>query len=143
MVQLCMANLIDMAGKRFGRWLVLKQIPSPPYAKGAATWHCKCDCGAFGKVLGSELRRGTSKSCGCMHDEGVSLRQKKHGYSARVGNKQKRAYTIWQNMVARCHRTTHHNYRYYGGRGILVCDKWRSFENFLSDIKKAKLRLKA
>lgn len=44
-------------------------------------------------------------------------------------------YTVWRSMIARCHNPAKDNYRYYGGKGILVCDRWRrSFEDFLLDM---------
>lgn len=42
----------------------------------------------------------------------------------------------WKEMVARCHRPTHKNYRYYGARGIKVCERWRKFANFFADMGK-------
>ena len=40
----------------------------------------------------------------------------------------------WRNMIRRCHDKRNASYKYYGGRGIKVCKRWRSFENFLSDV---------
>lgn len=51
-------KLIDLTGKQFGDWKVLKYL-------GDNTWLCKCSCGNIKEVLGSNLRNGTSKSCGC------------------------------------------------------------------------------
>lgn len=44
-------------------------------------------------------------------------------------------YTTWQAMKKRCYYTKHHSYKNYGGRGIVVCDRWKdSYENFLTDM---------
>jgi len=43
-------------------------------------------------------------------------------------------YLSWRAMNWRCHKPDHHNYRNYGGRGIVVCDRWRTFANFLADM---------
>ena len=44
-------------------------------------------------------------------------------------------YGRWSKMKKRCSDQTSHNYKYYGGRGIYVCDRWKfSFENFYSDM---------
>lgn len=41
----------------------------------------------------------------------------------------------WSCMIARCHNPNHHAYKNYGGRGIVVCEKWRrSFKAFLEDM---------
>ena len=43
-------------------------------------------------------------------------------------------YKSWQNMRQRCNQPGNNRYRYYGGRGIEVCERWASFENFLEDM---------
>jgi len=43
-------------------------------------------------------------------------------------------YTTWVNMRARCRNPNNSNYKYYGGRGIKVCDRWDIFQNFLDDM---------
>jgi hypothetical protein len=55
-----------------------------------------------------------------------------HGHY--VGKKASRTYTIWVNMRNRCERTYHSAYKYYGGKGIKVCERWRTFANFLADM---------
>lgn len=50
------------------------------------------------------------------------------------GMKGTKAYWVWQQMLSRCNRTSHPNYRNYGGRGIIVCKRWLDFSNFYSDI---------
>lgn len=129
-------KLLDLKGQLFGRWTVIERTPSPSWAKGAAFWSCRCECGTLGAVCGSELRRGTSQSCGCLHAEKLAARVRRHGHAARK-NGHSRTYVIWQNMIARCHRPTHTHYASYGGRGILVCAPWRTFENFLTDMGEA------
>ena len=43
-------------------------------------------------------------------------------------------YTSWAGMRGRCNNPKVKCYPYYGGRGITVCDRWSSFENFLEDM---------
>ncbi len=44
-------------------------------------------------------------------------------------------YRSWQAMKQRCYNPNNISYEYYGGRGIIVCDRWlTSFENFLVDM---------
>lgn len=44
-------------------------------------------------------------------------------------------YCIWTTMVQRCHNPNAQKWKYYGGRGITVCDRWRdSFEAFMADV---------
>lgn len=44
------------------------------------------------------------------------------------------AYHSWRNMVARCQNPQHISYKYYGGRGITICDRWMTLKNFLADM---------
>ena len=73
-------------------------------------------------MLGITLRKGESKSCGCLSTELKRKRATKHGlcYS--------RLYHIWHGMLNRCYLQSNPAYSNYGGRGILVCDEWR--DNF-------------
>lgn len=54
----------DLAGKRFGRWLVIG-VTAERGANECVRWTCRCDCGAWRIVNGKELRSGRSRSCGC------------------------------------------------------------------------------
>lgn len=56
----------------------------------------------------------------------------KHG-QARRGNKS-RAYRAWESMLRRCNNPSQDSYPQYGGRGIRVCARWASFENFRADM---------
>ena len=56
----------------------------------------------------------------------------RHGHAKNGG--ESRAYISWKHMRGRCLRKTHKDYRFYGGRGIRICKRWRKFENFLADM---------
>lgn len=60
-------NKIDLIGKRFGRLVVVQLGEQKYFPSGsvARQWLCICDCGKQLQVLGNNLRRGNSKSCGC------------------------------------------------------------------------------
>lgn len=123
-----MPNPIDLTGMRFGRLLVLRRDEIKP-----RTWVCLCDCSAQVTRAGRELRAGDTKSCGCLRREVTRQRYLIHG--ATLGKKQSPEYRIWAGMLTRCHNPHCHNFHTYGGRGIVVCDRWRrSFVNFLSDM---------
>jgi hypothetical protein len=117
----------DIAGKKFGRLLAISQEVERS-ASGSVMWKCACDCGNTSVISGSSLRSGNSKSCGCAK-YGHTV---KHGHS-RVG-KVSSEYSIWVSMKQRCENPNNKNYASYGGRGITVCDRWNSFENFASDM---------
>lgn len=44
-------------------------------------------------------------------------------------------YHVWQTMKQRCDNPNADNYKFYGGRGITVCDEWRDFQTFLNDME--------
>lgn len=56
----------------------------------------------------------------------------RHG--AYLGGKESSTHAIWRGMIARCENTKNASYPRYGGRGIKVCERWQSFENFLADM---------
>lgn len=115
-------RLKDMRGLRFGRLVVIEQAGNAKY--GAALWRCRCDCGNEKIVMGADLRSGHTQSCGCIHSEGLAIRNEKHGGTGT------RLHTVWTGMKQRCGDPNATNYQNYGGRGITVCDEWQKFEPF-------------
>ncbi len=63
-----MPKFIDLTGKKFNRWTVLKRV-YPNSKNREAMWLCKCDCGNERIIQGSQIRNGSSKSCGCLWKE--------------------------------------------------------------------------
>lgn len=111
----------DLTGQRFGRLLVIARAPHLHQRKA---WLCCCDCGverAFGE---NNLVRGLSASCGCLRIEATT----KHGQCRSP------EYLTWCSMHNRCSRPGNARYAEYGGRGIAVCERWRDFADFLSDM---------
>jgi len=60
-----------------------------------------------------------------------------HGLSKSKNPEIKRTYAIWRGMRSRCLNKKRSSYRFYGGRGIEVCERWNSFPNFRSDMGNA------
>jgi hypothetical protein len=125
-----------MVGLRFGRLVVIAEVPRD---RRGLRYACRCDCGAVVTRDGSDLRRGNSASCGCLRNEMASRRLReqpaalKHGH-ARAG-KRTSTYESWKGMLGRCTNRRSADWPYYGGRGISVCESWRSsFEAFLADM---------
>lgn len=114
-----MSKLIDITRKKYGRLTVLCRYGNEKPVK----WLCKCECGNECIVYGDNLKRGHTKSCGCIEKERPS--HTKHGKSG------SRIHVIWVSMKGRCYNPNNAEYETYGGRGIAVCDEWlNSFEAF-------------
>lgn len=93
-------------------------------------WQCRCDCGAEAVVSVDNFRSGGVKSCGCR-----KLRPVVASHGASRGRKRTPEYSVWLGMIHRCHRPANKGFRYYGGRGIQVCERWRDdFPTFLADV---------
>lgn len=124
-----MGKFQDLTGKRFGRVLVISRAENGKH--GAIRWLCLCDCGKYNTSFASGLKQGIVNSCGCLHKEvlkKIGEKRRTHGLS-----KSKESYA-WQHMRARCYSKKNPQYKNYGARGITVCERWFSFENFLSDM---------
>lgn len=122
-----MGKFIDLTGQRFSRLVVDFRESTSPH--GEIKWSCTCDCGNTCITFGNNLRKGHSRSCGCLHVDVVSG----HGYNG------SRTHNSWEACINRCYRESCVSYQYYGGRGITVCDRWREpapqgFLNFLEDM---------
>lgn len=119
-----------VVGDRFTK-LVAAQFICRDFA-GAQYWLCNCDCGGQTVARGHSLQRGDYKSCGCLKAElvrGLGARNRTHGVTGTS------IYLAWKSMITRCYYQKYSGYKNYGGRGITVCDRWRtSFENFLADV---------
>lgn len=115
---------IDLTGAKFGRLTVIAE--SPVKTRNKVSWICKCDCGNTTQPIpGNSLRSGNTKSCGCIHAEGLRQRLTVHGLTGT------RLYRIWQGMLRRCDNPKRKDYKDYGARGIAVCDEWKnSFQVF-------------
>jgi len=55
-------------------------------------------------------------------------------YNFKHGLRKTKEFGIWWQMIQRCRNPSHKAYPNYGGRGISVCDRWKSFANFHADM---------
>lgn len=117
----------DLTGQKFGRLTVVRFYGQDKYKK--FTWMCECDCGNTSIVSGSELINGRILSCGCLRKERIIEAKTTHGMS------HSEVYAEYRNMKNRCYNEQAHNYKYYGGRGIKMCDRWRDdIREFYNDV---------
>lgn len=113
----------DLTGQAFSRLVVVSRHVDP--AK-RPQWVCRCACGTEKIVLASELRKGAVKSCGCLRKETWSklISQTTHFHT--VYSKRSPEYRAWESAKQRCFNPNAKGYANYGGRGIRMCDEWRS-----------------
>lgn len=127
---------IDLLGQKFVRLTVIQDAGSDH--TGRKRWRCRCDCGNEIEVFGYSLRQGATKSCGCLGREQASTRWKGNKFGVKhgeiIGGQTTPEYRCWLNIRNRCYRAADQYYKNYGGRGIQVCARWFTFENFLSDM---------
>ena len=122
-------KLRNIAGQRFGKWTVVCRHPEN-YRRTFAQWKCACDCGVERVVLANSLLCGKSTCCGCDQHNKLGVRQFLHGH-ARIETP---TYQSWKHMRQRCANQRSKDFRYYGARGINICDRWDSYKKFLLDM---------
>lgn len=128
----------DLTGVTFGDWAV---VAMSGRRQGAAVlWWCDCACGTHREVLANSLTRGKSTGCGCRQYQELGKRLTKQGHSKT--SIESRTYRSWKHIKQRCYNENRKDYKYYGGRGITLCDRWYdSFNNFLADMGECPPRL--
>ena len=112
----------NITGKKFNK---LTAISCTKSDKRWQKWLFRCECGNEKVLIKSLVVRGHTKSCGCL--------SKFHG----LWNT--RFYYIWHYMRQRCSNSNNNAYKFYGGRGVNVCERWGHFKNFQEDMYKSYL----
>lgn len=120
---------INMEGKSFGKWKVLKY--SHTKDNGQSYWVCECECGTKREVRGLSLRQGVSSDCGCTRKVKTKYINRSHGGYLDP------EYIIFSGMKQRCNNPKNQYYDKYGGRGISLCERWEGedgYKNFIEDM---------
>lgn len=113
-----------MIGQRFGRLTVVCYS----HGRDGAMWYCRCDCGGESIAKAVSLRYGTTKSCGCgsraqaqanFRDRAVNTRGEFYPHNKQLKD-------LWRNMLRRCYDPRDKRWENYGGRGVRVCEEWRT-----------------
>jgi hypothetical protein len=108
----------ELIGQRFGM-LVVVCLVRGNYVR------VRCDCGNEKELRATYLFHG-QQSCGCQR--ATKFRNFRHGMAHAP------IYAVWGSMRARCQNPKDRRYARYGGRGIAVCERWQTFENFYADM---------
>jgi hypothetical protein len=117
---------IELEGKIFGSWTVLHQVKIA--GSYVTRYECVCECGTKKTLIGQQLRKGMTTSCGCKKSAKISTANSRHGKSRTT------VHNIWLSMRQRCEDERCKAFEAYGGRGIRVCEEWQKFEQFLVDM---------
>lgn len=124
-----MPKILNLVGQRFGRLTVTARAG---ILRKQSAWACRCSCGSEVFLPANYLRSGDTTSCGCLLREHQTKGSVVHGHAI-VGSTSP-TYNSWRAMHERCRLPSHPAYKNYGGRGVAVCDRWRSFPAFLADM---------
>lgn len=131
-----MSALKDLTGQCFGKLTVVSRAPNRLIPSGVrkisrVMWLCACSCGSGKDVLAAtgSLVGGNTQSCGCKRLDTLAADQGARDISKHP------LYARWAGMIQRCTNHNHIGYENYGGRGVVVCERWRnSFLDFLKDM---------
>ena len=120
-----MKTKIDLTGQIFGKWTVLEEIKDRVDRR--KYWKCRCECGFEKNIREDSLKGNNTKSC-------RHCSKKTHGlYFTPERN-------IRMMMIKRCYNKNDKAFKHYGGRGIIVCDRWLDKKygviNFYNDMGK-------
>lgn len=146
-----------MIGEKFNRLTILEIAPS--YKRPCGTTEsmviCQCECGTITPPKSYyKIKKGVTKSCGCLSKESFLNNPwfaKGHSGHKITREKKKRikknkpprtsTYYSWASMRKRCNNPKDVNYKYYGAKGVTVCDRWnitdglgQAFKNFVQDL---------
>ena len=125
-----MGAKLNLKGQKFGRLTILKEAQNRQ--TNHVYWLCQCDCGNIISVIAGNLNRVHTQSCGCLQKERARKAKTKHGHA--INGLETKTYITWKSMIQRCKNSQKQGYKYYGGKGIAVCKRWKNFNSFLVDM---------
>jgi len=119
-------NFKDLTGQKFNKLTVVNIIADK---KSTSTYYnCLCECGKYKEVRAGNLRSGQVKSCGCLLKKWLIDKNKTHGLTGHP------LHNLWFKIKERCENPNCSSYHNYGGRGIVMCERWQIFQNFYDDM---------
>ena len=118
-------NIDGLIGKKINKLTLLRESEIRLHQKTKRYGVFLCDCGNETIQTIFDWTNGGSKSCGCLK----KLNGKKtHGLSSTSD------YKSYMGIKGRCLNKTHGDYKNYGAKGVTLCEKWLTFEGFVSDM---------
>lgn len=121
-------------GEKFNNLIFIKEVPpmvSPSRSTRKAIF--KCYCGVEFETTINSVKSGNTTSCGCFGYVSRKKRFTKHGMRGH------HVYKTWCGIKTRCYNPNRSDYKYYGGRGIVMSndfkDNFLSFYNYVSSLE--------
>ena len=128
----------DLSEQPFGRWTVVGIDPIRTREEGREHWLCVCACGTVRSVRARSIVHGLSSNCGCLRRESCRAALLGNSFNVHHGHTRTRKhspeYRSWRAMIQRCTNPKNKKYKYYGEAGVVICDRWKTFEDFLADL---------
>jgi hypothetical protein len=124
-------------GDRYGRLTIVKELKTEKINKHYIRFiQCSCDCGTIKNYRLWNLINNFTFSCGCLVNENRinNTFSSKHNHASNYKRPRSITYNSWASMKQRCLNPNNKGYKNYGGRGITICERWMTFENFLADM---------
>ena len=122
-------------GDRYNRLTIIEQVQSQTQSRGTKRRmvKCECECGNIKDYVLQYLKSGRTKSCGCYMIDRIKESNTTHSDS--VNRNLKPEYRTWRAMKQRCYNPKNNRWQHYGGKGIIICDRWlNSYQNFIDDM---------
>lgn len=125
--------IIYTKGEKIGNATFVSEFECGDRQNRKAVFSCTY-CGAEFIAYINNIKKLHTLSCGCKASRKTAAeRGFKHGCTSDLGNTTE--YNTWAAMKSRCYNKGKRDYKNYGGRGIIVCERWvNNFENFLKDM---------
>lgn len=122
----------DLTGKTFGELTVVKFVQTDDRM---THWLCKCSCGNEILVYSGHLKSGHTTKCNNpSHKIGRKCSEETKRKIGKANTKhsgcQERLYRVWSSMLNRCNNPNEFAYKWYGARGIKVCNEWLDYATF-------------
>lgn len=118
----------NLVGNKYGRLTVVRRLKPEEVETRQYNWLCQCECGNYIKASANKLKTGHTRSCGCLKKEfSIGDATRTHGM------RNTRLYNIYASMKRRCSDPNCESYKYYGAKGVSVCNEWlgkHGFEHF-------------
>lgn len=127
----CGTRFVNLAGETFGKITIISYEGKDH--KGNTYWNCVCSCGNKMTIRGECVKSGRTVSCG---KGKCSPKHKEPENRKATGKTSPHNYTYrsWNSMMKRCYSRNSNRFHSHGGRGIVVCDRWHTFSNFVEDM---------